>query len=369
MPPPHKPNLVLADEKEYIFSESITSVPAIATSKVKTIESKPKSVSEPLIEDWISDSVDENETEFKSKQRKPSFAKVEFVKSNKHVKTPRESVKKKLGSNFEFKNKACYECGSFNHLIKDCDFYEKKMVEKIVWNNARRVNHQNSQRMTHPHPKGNFVPKAVLMKSGIKTLNTAGQNFSKAAVSVNTARPINTAYPRPTVNSARTTSNVFNRAHSHVRRPFNKSTTNKNSNLNEKVNTVKGNVTTAGPKAVVSDNKGNEANVVKASACWVWRPKQKVLDHGNPQLELQEKGVIDSGCSRHMTGNKSYLSDYEEIDGGFVAFGGDPKGGKITGKVKVRWNSKRGPEFTWEREDEIRAKYPHLFSNITLASN
>ncbi|GKE31778.1 hypothetical protein Tco_1451100, partial [Tanacetum coccineum] len=37
--------------------------------------------------------------------------------------------------------------------------------------------------------------------------------------------------------------------------------------------------------------------------------------------------------------------------------------------VKVRWNSKRGPEFTWEREDEIRAKYPHLFSNITPASN
>ncbi|GKD36598.1 putative reverse transcriptase domain-containing protein [Tanacetum coccineum] len=37
--------------------------------------------------------------------------------------------------------------------------------------------------------------------------------------------------------------------------------------------------------------------------------------------------------------------------------------------IKVRWNSKRGPEFTWEREDEIRAKYPHLFSNITPASN
>ncbi|GJZ58983.1 hypothetical protein Tco_0614799 [Tanacetum coccineum] len=37
--------------------------------------------------------------------------------------------------------------------------------------------------------------------------------------------------------------------------------------------------------------------------------------------------------------------------------------------VKVRWNSRRGPEFTWEREDEIRAKYPHLFSNITSTSN
>ncbi|GJQ91803.1 putative ribonuclease H-like domain-containing protein [Tanacetum coccineum] len=135
--------------------------------------------------------------------------------------------------------------------------------------------------MTHPHPKGNFVPKAVLMKSGIKTLNTAWQNFSKAAVSVNAARPINTAYPRPTVNSAWTTSNVFNRAHSHVRRPFNKSTTNKNSNLNEKVNTIKA-------KCYYSSAKSSR--------------------------------------------NKSYLLDYEEIDSGFVAFEGDLKGGKITGK-------------------------------------
>ncbi|GKB50640.1 putative reverse transcriptase domain-containing protein [Tanacetum coccineum] len=37
--------------------------------------------------------------------------------------------------------------------------------------------------------------------------------------------------------------------------------------------------------------------------------------------------------------------------------------------VKVRWNSKRGPEFTWEHEDQIRAKYPHLFSNITPSFN
>nr|GEX65748.1 putative ribonuclease H-like domain-containing protein [Tanacetum cinerariifolium] len=51
---------------------------------------------------------------------------------------------------------------------------------------------------------------------------------------------------------------------------------------------------------------------------------------GNPQQELQEKEVIDSRCSRHMTGNISYLSEYKEIDGGYVAFEGDPKGGKIT---------------------------------------
>ncbi|GKG19153.1 hypothetical protein Tco_0376252, partial [Tanacetum coccineum] len=43
--------------------------------------------------------------------------------------------------------------------------------------------------------------------------------------------------------------------------------------------------------------------------------------------------------SRHMTGNKSYLTEYEEIDGGYVAFGGNPKGGKITGKDV--WNKNR----------------------------
>nr|GEX99292.1 ribonuclease H-like domain-containing protein [Tanacetum cinerariifolium] len=119
----------------------------------------------------------------------------------------------------------------------------------------------------------------VLTTYGIKTLNTTRQTSSRAAVSVNTARPINTAYPRSIVNGARPPSNVFNKAYSHVRRPFNKITTNKNSTLNQKVNTVKRDVTTVGSKVVVSNKKGNKANVVKTSACWIWRPKQKVLDH------------------------------------------------------------------------------------------
>ncbi|GJR54743.1 putative ribonuclease H-like domain-containing protein [Tanacetum coccineum] len=57
---------------------------------------------------------------------------------------------------------------------------------------------------------------------------------------------------------------------------------------------------------------------------------------GNPQQDLQEKGVIDSGCSRHMTGNMSYLTDFEEIDEGYVAFGGNPKKGKIIGKGTIK---------------------------------
>ncbi|GJV47651.1 putative ribonuclease H-like domain-containing protein [Tanacetum coccineum] len=186
--------------------------------------------------------------------------------------------------------------------------------------------------MTHPSPKRNIVPKEVLTRSGL--------------VSLTTARPVNTAQPKSTVNSAKPMTNVFNKAYSTVRRPINNKTTTKNSNFNQRVNTIKDkNVNTAKPKVVVNTArpkvvlnavKGNQVNVVRASACWVWRPKQKVLDHGNPQQELQEKGVIDSGCSRHMTGNMSYLTNFEEIDGGYVAFGGSPKGGKITGKCTIK---------------------------------
>ncbi|GKC04073.1 putative ribonuclease H-like domain-containing protein [Tanacetum coccineum] len=92
------------------------------------------------------------------------------------------------------------------------------------------------------------------------------------------------------------------------------------------------NVNTARLKAVVNTVKGNQVNAVKASACWVWKPKTK----GNPQMDLQDQGVIDSRCSRHMTRNMSYLTDFEEIDRGYVAFGGNPKGGKITSRGTIK---------------------------------
>nr|GEX16564.1 hypothetical protein [Tanacetum cinerariifolium] len=57
---------------------------------------------------------------------------------------------------------------------------------------------------------------------------------------------------------------------------------------------------------------------------------------GYPHHALKDKGVIDSGCSRHVTGNMSYLFDFEKINGGYVAFGRNPKGGKITRKGKIR---------------------------------
>ncbi|GJV38484.1 putative reverse transcriptase, RNA-dependent DNA polymerase [Tanacetum coccineum] len=156
-----------------------------------------------------------------------------------------------------------------------------------------------------------MVPRTVLTKSGL--------------ISLNTARPVNTVQSRTTVNNARPMKNVINNAYSTARRPFNKITAANNSNFNKRVNIVNDKnvnaarpntvVNTATSKVVLSAVKGNKGNA------------------GNPQQDLKDKGVIDSGCSRHMTGNRSYLTDYEEIDGGFVAFEGNSKGGKITGKA------------------------------------
>nr|GEY41088.1 putative ribonuclease H-like domain-containing protein [Tanacetum cinerariifolium] len=88
-------------------------------------------------------------------------------------------------------------------------------------------------------------------------------------------------------------------------------------------------------------NKACHVNAAKASACWVWRPKHKVLDHvsrnNGASITLKKFDYVDAqGRSKHMTGNRSYLTYYKEINGRFVAFGGNSKGGKINGKGKIR---------------------------------
>ncbi|GKF72559.1 hypothetical protein Tco_0208673, partial [Tanacetum coccineum] len=143
--------------------------------------------------------------------------------------------------------------------------------------------------------KINFVPTAVATKLGQVPVNAATQSSPRAVTSISTTMPVNTAAPKTKVN----------------------------------------NVTTSGPKAVVSAAKGNGENTVKSSACWIWRPTGNVIDHTSKDSGsylLKRFDYVDlqarlNGCSRHMTGNKSFLTCYQEIDGGFVAFGGSPKGG------------------------------------------
>ncbi|GJR96798.1 hypothetical protein Tco_0268972 [Tanacetum coccineum] len=188
----------------------------------------------------------------------------------------------KLGDDFDFNKKACFVCGSLNHLIKDCNFYENKMVGKSVlnnmgrvtdqrevrpiWNNSQRMNHQN--KLTHPHPKRNFVPTVVATNSRLVPVNAAKQSSLRATTSICTARHINTAALKPKVNAASPTKYSYFKAHLPLRRPFNQKLAAKANNLNEKVKTARvNNVTTAGPKAVVSTAEGKRENVVKSSAC------------------------------------------------------------------------------------------------------
>ncbi|GJS88916.1 putative ribonuclease H-like domain-containing protein [Tanacetum coccineum] len=121
---------------------------------------------------------------------------------------------------------------------------------------------------------------------------------STARSSISTARPVCTA--RPSINTARP------------------------------VSTAMPCINTARPVSAASPS------ISIARPVYASRPIYPRMDNGNPEILLQDHAVVDSGCSSHMTGNKAYLSDYEDFNGGFVAFGSDPKGGKITGKGKIK---------------------------------
>ncbi|GJW09229.1 ribonuclease H-like domain-containing protein [Tanacetum coccineum] len=183
-----------------------------------------------------------------------------------------------------------------------------------------------------PNVHKHMVPRAVLMKTGLKTVNTArpvntvrsvntGRPFSTAR-SFNTVRPSYTAHPKSTVHCARPRTYFQNQAQSTVQRPFYKRTTLTKRSYNQNVNTGRQNVNTV---------RARGFNAVKPSACWVWKPiKPNGASLSNSQLN--DKGFVDSGCSRHMSGNIAHLSDFKDFDGGYVTFGGGANGGRITGK-------------------------------------
>ncbi|GKA59258.1 ribonuclease H-like domain-containing protein [Tanacetum coccineum] len=324
MPP--RADLSFAGLDDSVFkskvSKTITSVPKNETTASKTSKDslkKPKTVrsSAPLIEEWESDSEDENV--FKPKEVKitvnPSFEKIKFVNArNITVEKPRKFSQSPRGK------------------------ITGPMEIRPVWDNLARVNHQS--KLTHPHPKRNFIPAAVLTKYGQVPINAVKQSSHRASTSVSAAKRVNTVAPRPNMNDALQTTYSYFKAHSPVTRPFNQKSAAKINNFNEKVNIVRvNNVTTGGPKAVVSVAEGNRKNVVKSSTCWIWRPKGNLIDHiskNSGSYTPKRFDYVDpqgrlNGCSKHMTGNKSYLSDYQEIKGGFVAFGGNAKGeGKAT---------------------------------------
>ncbi|GJW10275.1 retrovirus-related pol polyprotein from transposon TNT 1-94 [Tanacetum coccineum] len=323
MPPKHDlvyPSLDDFVEVNKSASESVVEKPTVETNEPKNAR---KENGAPIIEDWVSESEEEDVPKIKTVEmfNKPSFAKINFVKSTEQVKSPRKTsvdknrqntpsprgnkrnwnqkMSQKLGNNFEMFNKACHVCGSFEHLRKDCnDWYNNQRFEKPVWTNVQRVNKQNFSKFTHPSPKRNMVPRTILTRSG--------------PISLNAARPVNTVQPRTTVNNAGPMKNVINNAYSIARRSFNKITVANNSNFNKRVNIVNDkNVNAARPNAVVNTASPKQFLVL------LWETREMLL-------RPQHVGIGDQ--------NIKAIHNYEEIDGGFVAFGGNSKGGKITRK-------------------------------------
>nr|GEW90006.1 ribonuclease H-like domain, reverse transcriptase, RNA-dependent DNA polymerase [Tanacetum cinerariifolium] len=167
---------------------------------------------------------------------------------------------------------------------EDKNVFEPKEVKKTVKPSLEKIKFVNANNTTVENENKAKKPWKFSQSPRVP-VNAAKQSSQRAAASVSATRHVNTVASRPNMNSALPTTYSYFKAHSLVRRPFNQKSAAKTNNFNEKVNTAK------------------------------------------------DQGIFDSGCSRHMTGNKSHLTDYQEIDGGFYVFGGNAKRGKITGKV------------------------------------
>ncbi|GJV38758.1 hypothetical protein Tco_1417198 [Tanacetum coccineum] len=243
-----------------------------------------------------------------------------------HVKTPRKQMKnqethevkrknwnemmgRELGEGYSFIKKKCFVCGSLSHLIKDCDYYEKKMAREAELKKQRVFN------------TGNGVAKPVWTNANRDNVHSIRHN-------IKFCRPPMFNTGRVNVNSVK--SNVNSVRHN--------------------VNSARTNVTTGRSKQPVptcNSNsfslvkpQGNWGTSVKTSAGYNWRrprPNSNYNSGSNfvrtdhPLKNMEDRGIFDSGCSWHMTGKKDHLDDFEECKGGSVTFGGSES--YITGPV------------------------------------
>nr|GEZ44412.1 hypothetical protein [Tanacetum cinerariifolium] len=231
---PSKPDLVLADE--HVVSESITSLPNIVKNEVKTSETTLKNVSAPIIEDWVSDSEDEDEIEIESNQIKPSF--------------PKKGESPKL--------------------------------LKIISPSLKRF----------------FLPKAVL----------ADEHVVSESI---------TSLPNIVKNEVKTSETTLKNVSAPIIEDW-VSDSEDEDEIEIESNQIK-----------PSFPKGKRENAVKSSACWIWRTRRNVIDHITKEsgsYMLKRFYYVDlQGRLKHLTGKKSFLTDYQEFDGEFVAFGRSPK--------------------------------------------
>ncbi|GJS36552.1 reverse transcriptase domain-containing protein [Tanacetum coccineum] len=265
---PQKPEISVSDENssEHSSCQSNDSEGSCENISEHSFETESESVSEPneMSKSRLEVPNEKDVSATKSKEVEPSCV--------SHIKTPRQPLKDKethtvnrknwndmmereLGEGYSFTKKKCFVCGSLNHLIKDCDYYEKKMareaevkrvvntgngVAKPVWTNANRINHANQ-----------FVPRPVQLNAGRPMFNSVRPHINTGRTNINSVRPkvntvspkvnavspkVNTVRPRQPVSSKTSNSSSpkrpqmnqrrdFSKSYSSVRRPFANSTT------------------------------------------------------------------------------------------------------------------------------------------------
>nr|GEZ50585.1 putative ribonuclease H-like domain-containing protein [Tanacetum cinerariifolium] len=208
--------------------------------------------------------------------------------------------------------KTCFVCKSETHLIKDCDFYARKLAYKSY---ASRDIYKHKALMNHSKFSLHKVSATAPSKSQ-PVLTTAARTVSDVKPKFSKTRPNIASY-------------ALSKSKSPLRRPFIRHPSPKPSISLPRVNAAKPSTV-----SVAQNNHGK----------WVWKPKCLVLDHtlrtSSASMTLKRFDYNDAlGRSKHMTGNMSYLSDFEELNGGYVAFRGNPKGGKTTGKGHVNFKT------------------------------
>nr|GEX57032.1 putative ribonuclease H-like domain-containing protein [Tanacetum cinerariifolium] len=284
MPP--KPDLVFHNAPNDVETVHTAFNVELSPTKPENDLSHTHRPSTPIIEDWVSDSEDESETQIP--QNDPSFVhpieqvkslrpSVQYVETSIPTANPKIAIPKPTSNGKCRHRKVCFVCKSLTYLMKHCNYHEKKMDQTTARNHTHRGNHKQYASMTLLNRQRHVVPTASLTRSKL--------------VPISAARPVTTVVPKYHVTRPRQAKPIVTESNSPPRRHTNRSPSPKSSTFPPKV------------------------TVVKAP---------------------MDKGVIDSGCSRHMTGNVSYLSDFEELNGGYVSFGGNPKGGKISRKGKIK---------------------------------
>ncbi|KAJ9538953.1 LOW QUALITY PROTEIN: hypothetical protein OSB04_031686 [Centaurea solstitialis] len=225
--------------------------------------------------------------------------------------------------------KPCFICCKTNHLARDCYFNpfnqrNRYQARRFVPTHKKVVPKQN--RSSQPKRKvqkkkvekksvklvTKWVPKASLSNTTASTSSGNNSVASESSGNSSNSVEVNTAASNISSNNSNTATSQVNTAVSNNSSGNSNNVTTDKSSLRKPIITKYSSHKIPNKDYLLKLNKLTESNQGRRSSLW----------------------HVDSGCSRHMTGIMSLLEDFKRFEGGHVAFGDNPNGGKISGKGK-----------------------------------